>query len=111
MKYESTRGGSKDVFSAEAIITGIAPDGGLYVPKEKVSVDLKFIEGLVNDTYQERAKKILSLFLSDYTYEELSECVDNAYGDNFSSAEITPIVKLNDQLHVLELWHGPTCAF
>jgi threonine synthase len=111
MKYESTRGGSKDVFSAEAIKTGIAPDGGLYVPKEKVSVDLKFIEGIVNETYQERAKKILSLFLSDYTYEELSECIDSAYGDNFSSAEITPVVKLNDQLHVLELWHGPTCAF
>ncbi|NLG89427.1 MAG: threonine synthase [Clostridiaceae bacterium] len=111
MKYESTRGGSKDVFSAEAIITGIAPDGGLYVPKEKVSVDLNFIGDLDNDTYQERAKKILSLFLSDYTYEEISECVDKAYGSNFSSSEITPVVKLNDQLHVLELWHGPTCAF
>ena len=79
MKYESTRSGSKDVLSAESKRTGIAPDGGLYVPKEKVSVDLKFIEGIVNDTYQERAKKILSLFLSDYTYEELSECIDSAY--------------------------------
>ncbi len=111
MKYESTRGGSGEVMAAEAIKKGIAPDGGLFVPKDKVKVDMKFIESLTNDSYQERARKILSLFLTDYTAEELADCIEKAYGENFSSNKVAPVVKLNDNLHVLELWHGPTCAF
>lgn len=111
MKYESTRGGLKDISAAEAIKMGIAPDGGLFVPMNKVTVDLDFIKGLVGDTYQERAMKILSLFLTDYSRQELADCIEKAYGDQFSSRDIAPVVRLHEQLHMLELWHGPTCAF
>ncbi len=111
MRYESTRGGLKGITAAEAIKLGIAPDGGLFVPMDRVSVDLEFVKGLVNDSYQERAMKILSLFLTDYTREELSECIHRAYGSQFSSKDIAPVVRLHEQLHMLELWHGPTCAF
>ncbi len=111
MIYISTRGGTKGVNSAEAIKMGIAPDGGLFVPKDRVAVDRKFIESLVSDTYQERAKKILSLFLTDYSDEELSDCINNAYGSKFSDEQIAPVVSIHEHLHMLELWHGPTCAF
>lgn len=111
MRYGSTRGGLLDISSAQAIKMGIAPDGGLFVPNEKVSVDLDFIKSLVNDTYQQRAEKILSLFLTDFKNEELAECVAKAYGDNFSTPEVAPVVRLHEHLHMLELWHGPTCAF
>lgn len=111
MRYESTRGGLININSADAIKIGIAPDGGLFVPSQKVSIDLPFIEGLVNDTYQQRAKKILSYFLTDFEEEELLDCVDKAYGSKFSTTEIAPVKQLHDRLHILELWHGPTCAF
>lgn len=111
MRYESTRGGLKGITAAEAIKLGIAPDGGLFVPMDNVRVDMKFIKSLVEDTYQERAKKILSLFLTDYTEQELLDCVTKAYGAQFSSRDVAPLVKLYHKLHMLELWHGPTCAF
>ena len=111
MRYKSTRGGLFDITSSEAIRIGIAPDGGLFVPNERVSIDLNFIESLVNVTYRERAEKILSFFLTDFSKEELSECVAKAYGENFSVPEIAPLVRLHEHLHMLELWHGPTCAF
>lgn len=111
MKYNSTRGGLSDITSAEAIKMGIAPDGGLFVPGENVNIDMNFIESLINDTYQERAEKILSFFLTDYEKKELGECVAKAYGSNFSTPEIVPVVSLHEHLHMLELWHGPTCAF
>nr|WP_054632807.1 threonine synthase [Thermoclostridium stercorarium] len=90
---------------------GIAPDGGLFVPEDDVTVDLKFIENLVSDNYRQRAEKILSFFLTDFDRAELEECVKKAYGNNFSSPEVTPLVHLHEHLHMLELWHGPTCAF
>lgn len=111
MKYESTRGGLKGILAAEAIKMGIAPDGGLFVPMDKVTVDLGFIQSLVDDNYQQRALKILSLFLTDYRDEELLDCICKAYGEQFSSPDIAPVVRLHEQLHMLELWHGPTCAF
>lgn len=111
MKYGSTRGGLSGILSSEAIKMGIAPDGGLFVPEEDVNVDLNFIESMVKESYQERAEKILSFFLTDFDKYELKECVTKAYGENFSSPEITPLVRLHEHLHMLELWHGPTCAF
>lgn len=111
MRYRSTRGGFSGVTSSEAIKMGIAPDGGLFVPEDDVTVDLKFIENLVSDNYRQRAEKILSFFLTDFGRAELEECVKKAYGNNFSSPEVTPLVHLHEHLHMLELWHGPTCAF
>lgn len=112
MFYESTRGGLKGVPSAAAVKTGIAPDGGLFVPDRNIKVSLEQIGGLVDMGYRERAIAVLKKFLDDYSEDELTECVNNAYsGDKFDNADIAPVYKLNDNLFILELWHGPTCAF
>lgn len=111
MTYRSTRGGFTGIKATEAIKMGIAPDGGLFVPENRVTVDKKFIESLANDSYQKRALKILSLFLTDYTEEELECCINNAYGSKFTNPDIAPVVSIHENLHMLELWHGPTCAF
>lgn len=112
MFYESTRGGLKAVLSADAIKKGIANDGGLFVPETKVELDLVDIEKLSEMSYQERAVFVLKYFIDDYSEEEIRDCVNNAYTrSKFGCDEIAPLHKLNDNIHILELWHGPTCAF
>ncbi len=112
MLYTSTRDKSLKVSSAEAITRGISPDGGLFVPCEVPEVSLDFIASLENLSYRDRAKKILGLYLTDFTSEEISEFVEGAYKDGkFSSDDIAPVVNLHDNVNILELWHGPTCAF
>lgn len=112
MYYQSTRGGLKSVLSADAIKMGIAPDGGLFVPEKRVSLSLDEIGRLAEMGYRDRAVEILKLFIDDYTEDEIIDCVNNAYtAEKFESDNIAPLVKLNDNVHVLELWHGPTCAF
>lgn len=112
MFYESTRGGLNSVLSAEAIKRGLAPDGGLFVPQSGVKLSPAQIEDLVPMSYQDRATNILKHFIDDYTDEEIAECVNSAYTeDKFGCVEIAPIYKLNEHVHILELWHGPTCAF
>ncbi len=111
MKYKSTRGRSAEVNAAEAIIKGIAPDGGLFVPCEMPHVTAEFVEGLVPLTYRERAARVLSLFLADYTTDEISGCIERAYGGGkFDTDKVAPIRDVGDTT-VLELWHGPTSAF
>lgn len=112
MYYKSTRGGLKSIPSAEAIKMGIAPDGGLFVPESKVVLGSAEIESLINKSYQERAVEILKYFIDDYTDEEIKDCVNNAYTQaKFGCSEIAPVYKLNENVSILELWHGPTCAF
>ena len=111
MKYISTRGLKQSLTSAEAIIAGIANDGGLFVPTEIPQIDADFIDSLINLSYQDRAKKILEKFLVDYNEIELTNCVNNAYGFNkFDDSKVAPVVSAGDN-HILELWHGPTSAF
>ena len=111
MEYMSTRGKSESMESASAILQGIAVDGGLLVPVEIPKVDSEFIDALKDMTYQERAVKILGLFLTDYTEDELKKCVSNAYGNGkFDTEEVAPVKEVGDRT-VLELWHGPTSAF
>lgn len=111
MKYISTRGDGEKVESAEAIIRGIASDGGLFVPTELPKVELHSIEALAELSYQARAEMILGKFLTDYTGGELKTCIEEAYGgDKFDSPRVAPVVRLGDR-YVLELWHGPTSAF
>ena len=111
MKYISTRGNNQELSSAEAIIKGLADDGGLFVPDTMPQVDLPFIGELQQLSYQERAVKVLSLFLTDYTREEIEGCVNRAYGKGkFDHKDIAPVNFLGDA-SVLELWHGPTSAF
>ncbi len=112
MFYTSTRDNSLRVTSAQAITNGISAEGGLFVPCEIPSVTPDFIAAMVNMSYKERAKKVLSLYLTDFTAEEISGFVEGAYADGkFSSEKIAPVVSLHDNISVLELWHGPTCAF
>jgi len=112
MFYESTRGGLKSVASAEAIKMGIAPDGGLFVPETRVKLTLEQIGQMVGMSYQERAKAILGYYIDDYTEEEIHDAVYSAYnGQKFDCREIAPVRRLNDNISILELWHGPTCAF
>lgn len=111
LKYSSTRGNAEQLDSAQAIIRGLAADGGLFVPDAMPKVDMAFIEGLKTLSYEERAEKVLGLFLTDYTAEELSGCVTRAYGNGrFDTAKRAPVKAVGDK-SVLELWHGPTSAF
>ncbi|MBE7024992.1 MAG: threonine synthase [Ruminococcaceae bacterium] len=109
MNYKSTRG-SAAVSASAAIVKGLAPDGGLYVPELFPTLgDAKSFIGL---SYKERAKKVLSAFLRDFTPEEVEHCVNAAYtAEKFGSEEIAPLCRINESTHILELWHGPTCAF
>ncbi len=112
MQYQSTRDDSNTVQSAEAIKMGISPEGGLFVPKVIPQVDFTFIAGLSNLNYNKRAIEILKLFLTDYADEEIIEYVNKAYNKSkFETESIAPVYKLNERAYILELWHGPTCAF
>ena len=111
LKYSSTRGKAASVASAKAIIQGLAADGGLFVPEEIPAADLDFIAGMRQLSYEERAARILGLFLMDYTAEELAGCIARAYGGGkFDDVRIAPVHALKE-FPVLELWHGPTSAF
>lgn len=110
MMYHSTRGNGGSVTASAAIVKGLADDGGLYVPDSIPR--LADLESLIPMSYQERAAKILGMFLTDFTEEEIKSCVSKAYTkEKFESEQIAPLHKLNDIEYVLELWHGPTCAF
>lgn len=112
MQYKSTRNSNIKVNSAEAITTGLSKEGGLFVPEELPLLELADIECLAQKSYNERAIEILSLFLSDFSDEQLEECVNLAYTEEkFGSETITDISHLFDGRYMLELWHGPTCAF
>ncbi len=112
MLYTSTRNRDLRINSAKAIVSGISKDGGLFVPEKLPYISLANLELLSNMNYIERASFILSKFLTDFTDNDILECVNKAYSkEKFSSDDIAPIVKLDDSKFVLELWHGPTCAF
>jgi threonine synthase len=112
MNYISTRGGtSKAVSSAYAIKTGLASDGGLFMPETIPQLSNEDIKALLPCSYPERAAKILSMFLTDYTYEELLADAKGAYAEEKFGKSAAPVTKLDKQNYMLELWHGPTCAF
>lgn len=112
MKYISTRGAhSQGVSSAYAIKTGLASDGGLFMPEEIPTINIEYIEELANLSYPERAARVLSLFLTDYTYDELYADASAAYSSEKFIPSPAPITKLSGGKYMLELWHGPTSAF
>ena len=112
MKYLSTRDRSLRYASAEAVKMGLSRDGGLLTPTEIPRIDRTFLEGLLTASYQERAAKVMALYLTDYTEEELMAFAHNAYGpDKFDTAAVAPVRTLDETTHCLELWHGPTSAF
>ncbi|NLL63461.1 MAG: threonine synthase [Ruminococcaceae bacterium] len=112
MLYTSTRNKNLKVTSSEAITRGISEEGGLFVPCEIPKISQKDIEEMILMSYTERAKKILSLYLTDFTPEELEHCVNGAYREGkFASEKIAPLATLNRNAEILELFWGPTCAF
>ncbi|WP_449240296.1 threonine synthase [Desulfoscipio gibsoniae] len=112
MLYTSTRGEYGPLPAAEAIKLGIAPDSGLFVPTERVMMSMKDIQDMVGMSYQQRADKILGPYLTDFASNEIRCSIDHAYNANsFDHPEVAPLAELDTRLSVLELWHGPTCAF
>lgn len=111
MLYNSTRDGKNKISAAEAIATGLARDGGLFVPDTIPALSPEDIKELCNMDYRHRAVKVMSMFLEDFTVSELESFAEKAYGLNYDSPDIAPVKTLDGNTYCLELWHGPTCAF
>ncbi|MBQ9162007.1 MAG: threonine synthase [Clostridia bacterium] len=112
MLYQSTRDASHKKYSAaEVIKMGLAPDGGLFIPDQMPTLTEDEISALCADSYPVRAAKILSKFLTDYTYDELLEDCTKAYCEDSFPGGAAPLVHVKDNVYSLELWHGPTAAF
>ncbi len=107
MNYFSTRNEKELVSSAEAIVKGLAADGGLFIPESVPKVDMSTWNKL---SYPELAAEILPYLLEDYDRDFLKQAVHEAYGPNFAG-KAGHTVKVKEDLYALELWHGPTCAF
>ena len=107
--YKSTR--SKDGYlkASEAILKGLADDGGLFVPTEIPKLDVS-IEELSKMTYQQVAYEVMKLYFTDFTEEELKNCINKAYDSKFDTEEIAPLAEV-DGAYYLELFHGKTIAF
>lgn len=112
MMYQSTRDKSIRVTSAQAITQGISIDKGLFVPEEIPTISLEEIKLLTDRSYVERAKYVLKKYLTDFSEEEITDCVESAYSlSKFRNSKIAPLHKYDESASLLELWHGPTCAF
>ncbi len=109
MLYRSTRNRDEKATASQAILKGLAEDGGLFVPEQIPALDVS-VEALSGMDYQETAYEVMKLFLTDFTEEELKSCIQNAYDGKFDTEEIVPITKAQDAYY-LELFHGATIAF
>ena len=114
MKYISTRGFEGKFTAQEAIIKGIAPDGGLFVPESIPVLTEDDIEQMKNMQFCEISARVLSKYLDDFSEDELLGYTREAYSEEKWGENPVPLVQLNsynDREYILELWHGPTCAF
>lgn len=115
MHYHCTRNTQETVSAAQAIVQGISQDGGLFVPESLPKYSYADLNELAGCSYQERAVKILGDFLTDFSREEIQDCVSQAYAEEkFSGGNPAPLSLLQNgpvNMYLLELWHGPTCAF
>lgn len=110
MYFISTRGGER-VTGAQAIVKGLAQNGGLYVPESFPKISKEELESMAEMSYPERAAFVLGKYLADDLGEDyLKEICEKAYS-TFTGNDPAPLVKVNGNLFVLELFHGPTCAF
>jgi len=107
--YKSTRNSEKTVTASEAILKGLADDGGLFVPVSIPKLDVT-LEELKSMSYQETAYAVMKQFLTDFTEEELKNCIAKAYDSKFDTEEIAPLAKV-ENTYYLELFHGATIAF
>src|SRR4051794_10150106 len=109
LMYQSTRSNSEPITASQAILKGLADDGGLYVPVTVPKLEIP-IQQLGKMTYQETAYEVMKLFFTDFTEEELKSCINRAYDEKFDTKEIAPLVKADGAFY-LELFHGSTIAF
>ena len=107
--YSSTRGAKGQIKASEAILRGLAPDGGLYVPDHIPSLE-KSLREISELDYREVAYEVMKLLLTDYTEEELKYCISHAYDSKFDTEEIAPMSEADGAFY-LELYHGATIAF
>ena len=107
--YRSTRSNGAPVTASQAILKGLSDDGGLFVPDHIPTLD-KSLKELAGMTYQQVAYEVMKLFLTDFTEEELKNCINSAYDSKFDTEKIAPLVKA-DNAYYLELFHGSTIAF
>lgn len=107
--YKSTRGQEQHVTASEAILRGLAKDGGLFVPEQMPTLGVSW-EKLKDMSYQETAFTVMKPFLSDFTDEELKLCIARAYDSKFDTEDIAPLTKV-EETYYLELFHGATIAF
>ena len=107
--YTSTRNENEKVTASQAILQGLANDGGLFMPTVIPALDVD-LDQLSKMTYQETAYEVMKLFLTDFTEEELKYCINSAYDSKFDTPEIAPLVDA-DGAYYLELFHGSTIAF
>lgn len=111
MNYISTRDSGLKLSAAQAIVRGLSPDGGLFIPETIPQVDLDFIRSLCGLPYEGRAKAVMKLYLEDYSEEELELFTKAAYSEERFGPEAAPLHPYDAGTAFLELWHGPTCAF
>lgn len=107
--YSSTRNASEKVTASQAILKGLADDGGLFVPEQIPTLDVS-LKDLADMTYQQTAYEVMKLLLTDFTEEELKTCIERAYDSKFDVEEIAPLVEAQGAYY-LELFHGSTIAF
>ena len=111
-RYIDTRGAvTEPVNFTEAVIDGLAPGGGLFVPERIPELSLEDIRELGEMPYAERAASIYRAFDTDLTDEQIKTITSQAYGTNFDTGEVCPLAALPNDVYLLELWHGPTSAF
>ena len=109
MKYTCTRNSKIEISASEAIVKGISDDGGLFVPSSFPILSLDDISALADLDYAQRCAKILSKLLDDFSYEEILDYTRKAYAD--FDEDVCPVIKVEDGLYMLELWHGRSASF
>ena len=109
LMYKSTRDANVSVKASQAILKGLAPDGGLFVPDSIPALDVS-LDKLASMDYKGVAYEVMKLMLTDFTEEELKDCINKAYDSKFDTDEIAPLVSA-DGAYYLELFHGATIAF
>lgn len=112
MNYISTRNNNLRMSAAQAIVKGLAPDGGLMTPCVIPTLPSSALHSLADMNYQQRVLYIIGRFLTGFSTVELNQYINAAYAkEKFSHPDVAPIHRIDECTHCLELWHGPTCAF
>ena len=111
MLYTSTRDSSLKYSAAKCFVQGLSVEGGLFVPESFPEISLDEIATMSEMSYSERAFKVLSRYLTDFSESELKDCIKSAYESKFDEMGVAPLHYVNDKTAVMELYHGPTLAF